>query len=155
MVTRRETGRRAAPITESGEETDVATLLRNILGKLSEIHRAMIAPPRGIPEPGHPPVHVVRVRVSTPGQARQGPDMPVPPGQKTAVRVRLHPTAAPTGYVAFSRTTIADTVSRLELSEGLSVQVDIANWNVLWFDSNTADTDFEIVVEMYRVGDQM
>lgn len=147
----RERERRALPVTQPTVETDVATLLRNILTELRELRKVTITPPRGVPDAGHPPVHVVRVRVNEVGVPRQGPDMPVPPGYETSIRVRLHPTASPLGYVAFSRTDIGNTTSRIEMSEGLSIAVDIANWNLVWFDADTANTDFEMVVEMLRV----
>lgn len=90
---------------------------------------------------------VRRVRVATVGTPVSGPDIPIPKGYKAIVRQRRH-AGSPTGYVGFSSGDVGNTVTRIEMGDGDAMSFNLNNMDEVWFDADTANTDFEIIVEM-------
>ena len=89
---------------------------------------------------------VRRVRVVTVGTAVQGPNIPIPKGYKAVIRQRRH-AGSPTGYVGFSSGDVGNSVTRIELGDGDSFSFNLNNMDEVWFDADTANVDFEIIVE--------
>ena len=93
-------------------------------------------------------VVIRRVTVTTSGEPVQGPDIPVPKGYPIIVRQRHHAATNPVGRVAFSRNAIQDAATRSHLADGESAEIRVSNTKFIWFDSDTADTEFEVWVEL-------
>ena len=108
---------------------------------LAQILAAVVEPPRNVS--GTEAV-IRRVVVETPGSPVPGPDITVPKGYSCVVRQRHNP-GAPVGYVAFSQSEVASTQARSELQNNDSITVRVSNMNKIWFDSDTAATEFEII----------
>lgn len=108
---------------------------------LEQILAAVIEPPRNVS--GTEAV-IRRVVVATAGTPVRGPDIAVPRGYSCVVRQR-HNAGAPAGYVAFSESEVASTQARAELQNNDSLTVRVSNMNRIWFDSDTAATEFEII----------
>ena len=89
---------------------------------------------------------VRRVRVETAGTAVQGPDVAIPRGVVSVIRQRRHD-ASRNGYVATNERDVSSTGSRVEMQNNDTVVLQISNWNKVWFDSDTASTDFEMIAE--------
>ena len=87
------------------------------------------------------------VKILVPGTELQGPDVAIPDDFYVAVRVRSTLAAAPKGYVAASAADTADATKRAEFLKGEGTLLKITNMNLLWFDSDTADTVFELIAE--------
>lgn len=118
--------------------------IRNLL---IEIRDATIEPPRRSRSQRITTGLVRRVRVETTGTPVSGPDIPIPPGYRAIVRQRRH-AGSPTGYVGFSRGDVGDSVTRIEMGDGDAMSFNLNNMDEVWFDADTANTDFEIIVEM-------
>ena len=89
---------------------------------------------------------VRRVRVVTAGTAIQGPDVAIPRGVVAVIRQRRHD-ASRNGYVATNERDVSSTGSRVEMQNNDTVVLQVSNWNKVWFDSDTASTDFELIAE--------
>ena len=87
-----------------------------------------------------------RVRVTTAGTSVQGPNIAVPKGFTTVVRMRRH-TGTPNGYVALSEHAVSSTDTRIETQDNDSISINVSNWSKIWFDADTNTTDFELIVE--------
>ena len=87
-----------------------------------------------------------RVRVTTASTALQGPDIDVPKGFSTVIRMRRH-SGTPNGYIALSEHAVSSTDTRIEMQDNDSVSINVSNWSKLWFDADSSDTDFELIVE--------
>ena len=87
-----------------------------------------------------------RVRVDTAGTPKQGPDVAIPPGVVSVIRQRRH-TTSPNGYVAANERDVTSTGSRSEMLNGDTIVLSVSNWNNLWVDADTNDTDFELIAE--------
>ena len=87
-----------------------------------------------------------RVRVTTAGTKVQGPSIDVPKGFTTVVRMRRH-SGTPNGYIAMSEHAVSSTDTRIEMQDNDSVSINVSNWSKLWFDADSSDTDFELIVE--------
>ena len=86
------------------------------------------------------------MRVVTAGKALQGPDVAVPEGVASVIRQRRH-SNSPNGYVALNERDVSSTGSRIEMVNGDTVVLQVSNWNKIWFDADTASTDFELIAE--------
>ena len=87
-----------------------------------------------------------RVRVTTAGTALQGPGVPVPKGFTTVIRMRRH-SGTPNGYVALSEHAVSSTDTRIEMRDNDSVSINVSKWSKLFFDADSSNTDFELIVE--------
>jgi len=87
-----------------------------------------------------------RVRVTTAGTSLQGPGIAVPKGFTTVIRMRRH-SGTPNGYVALSEHAVSSTDTRIEMRDNDSVSINVSNWSKLWFDADSSNTDFELIVE--------
>lgn len=120
--------------------------LDSLVQAVESLRQAVIQPPRRSAVLGLPQILVRRVIVVTAGTPVQGPDFTISPGYATVVRQRRH-SGAPTGYVAGTRAELLNTAERSELSDNDSITVRVTNWSQLWFDADTANTAFELIVE--------
>ena len=73
-----------------------------------------------------------RVRVTTAGTSLQGPGITVPKGFNTVV---------------LSEHAVSSTDTRIEMRDNDSVSINVSNWSKLWFDADSNNTDFELIVE--------
>jgi hypothetical protein len=87
-----------------------------------------------------------RVLVSTAGTAVQGPNISVPKGFDTVIRMRRH-TGTPNGYVALSEHNVSSTGMRSELQDNDSLSLKVSNWSKIWFDADSNTTAFELIAE--------
>lgn len=87
-----------------------------------------------------------RVNVSTAGTPVNGPNIPVPRGFTTVIRQRRH-TGTPNGYIALNEHSVGSTDFRIELQDNDSISLKVTNWDEIWFDADTANTAFELIVE--------
>ena len=126
---------------------DVAALLRENNRLLNEIYIGLI-PPRRSEAEQVPEGLARRILVATVGTAVQGPDVAVNRGYGVVIRQRNHAAGAPTGYVGFSQGDLLNTNTRIEMLDGDSFVVRISNLKKVWFDADTADTTFEMFVEV-------
>jgi hypothetical protein len=110
---------------------------------LEKILAAVIEPPRTT---GGAEAIIRRVVVATVGIAVNGPDITVPKGYSCVVRQR-HNAGAPAGYVAFSESDVGGTQTRAELQNNDSITVRVTNMDKIWFNSDTAATEFEIIAQ--------
>lgn len=110
---------------------------------LEKILAAVIEPPRNTTSAE---AIIRRVSVITPGTAVPGPDIAIPKGYSCVVRQR-HNAGAPAGYVAFSESDVSSTQNRAELQNNDSMTVRVTNMNKIWFDSDTNNTEFEIIAQ--------
>ncbi len=84
------------------------------------------------------------VKVVTPGTSVQGPDIRLLPGETVSIRQRRHASTR-TGYVAFSRNTVRNTATRIEMGNNDSMNgLKLENFNEAWFDATAANTEFEM-----------
>ena len=95
-----------------------------------------------------PEALIRRVRVTTAGTAVQGPDVETTTGVATVVRMRRHATdSSRNGYVSLNEHDLSNAAFRAELQSNDAVVLNISNWDKLWFDSDTNNTDFELIAE--------
>ena len=87
-----------------------------------------------------------RMRVETAGTPVRGPDVPIPPGVVSVIRQRRH-TGTPTGYIALNERDVTSTGSRVEMQNNDTVVLALSNWNNIWFDADSDDTDWELIAE--------
>ena len=87
-----------------------------------------------------------RMRVETAGTPAQGPDVPIPQGVVSVIRQRRH-TGTPTGYIALNERDVTSTGSRVEMQNNDTVVLALSNWNNIWFDADSDDTDWELIAE--------
>lgn len=87
------------------------------------------------------------VTVVTADTPVQGPDVAINRGYGVVVRQRNHTVGAPLGYVAFSDGDVRNNATRIEMSDGDSFVIRVSNFNKIWFNANTAATNFEVFVE--------
>ena len=126
------------------EREQLSLLLQAVIVRLERLTAAVIEPPRrGI---GAEEGIIRRVRVATAGTPVQGPRIAITPGYDTTVRQRRNP-GTPNGYVAYSSVAVKDTTQRIEIQDNDAVSLRVSNWDRLWFDADTDDTDFELFVE--------
>jgi hypothetical protein len=114
---------------------------------LQEIRDQQAEPPRLSTEQGIEEIFIRRVRVETAGTPVRGPEVPVPKGFRCVIRQRRHASANPVGYVAFSKSSVGSSETRVELADGDSLEVMISCLEAAWFDADTNNTDFEMIVE--------
>ena len=126
---------------------DIASLLRENNRLLNEIFTGLI-PPRRSENEQVPEGLARRVNVVTAGTPVRGPDVKVNRGYGVVIRQRNHTVGAPFGYAGFSQGDLSNTNTRIEMLDGDSFVVRISNLNKIWFDADTADTSFEMFVEM-------
>lgn len=95
------------------------------------------------------PVGFIRsVHVVTAGVPVQGPDRDIPQGYSMVVRQRRH-AGTPTGYFGFTEGDVGAELTRSEMGDGdvfILSTTRVKNLKNLWFDADTADTFFELVV---------
>lgn len=84
------------------------------------------------------------VQVVTSGNPVKGPDLPINSSLPLSIRQRPHSTARD-GYVAFSRTAITRSDTRVLLDNNSSITVRLNNFNQAWFDAAADATSFEIM----------
>ena len=120
---------------------------RELAAKLIELIKTVISPPRYSDTQQLDQVVIRVVEVVTSGEPVQGPDVTVPKGYTCVIRQRRHNSIDPLGRVAFSRNAIRNTLERSELGDGDALEVKISNMKEAWFDSDTAATFFELIVE--------
>lgn len=137
------------------EPQQILLAMRNHLVKLDVIQKVLqeirdrqAELPRISGKQGVDEVLIRRVRVETAGTPVRGPEVPIPKGYRCIIRQRRHIGANPTGYVAFSKGSVGSSEFRVELSDGDSLEVMISCMESAWFDSNTNNTDFEMIVEL-------
>jgi len=111
---------------------------------LEEI-KDLLTPPELVPGPATEAL-IRRVRVNTAGTVVQGPDVAIPPGVSSVIRQRRH-TTSPNGYIALNEHDASSTGTRIETVNGDTVVLVLSNWNKIWFDSDTNNTDFELIAE--------
>ena len=129
----------------------VEELLRELIQAVREVRDAAIEAPRPlISKDTYPaPVLINRVTVTTVGTPQQGPDQEVPPGYNVLVRQRRH-SGTVNGYIAFSDADTGNDTRRVVLRDNDSVTFRLRNLAWLWFDADTAATNFEIIVDVAR-----
>ena len=147
------TGKAALAILPSTLPLDASVIegLRAVVMSLERIEKVLGELREIIPEPprareGQSSGLIRRIRVVTVDTPVQGPDIKIPPGYATVIRMRRH-TGSPTGYFSFSRSDALDTTVRVELQDNDSYTLRVRNWDDLWFNATAANTDFELVVE--------
>lgn len=86
------------------------------------------------------------VEVQTAGSPQQGPNQLVPKGSEVSVRQRRHSTTR-TGYVGRNRGDVGNTLTRSELGNNDSFVTKASNLNKFWFDADTNNTFFELLIE--------
>ena len=97
--------------------------------------------------PNQPTWRVIAVRVATAGQPVQGPNRPIPDGFTLSVRMRRH-SSVRTGYIAPAKVDLQESLARAEFRDNDSIELQITNMNLCWFDASTGtNTDFELVAE--------
>lgn len=89
---------------------------------------------------------VFPIQIEISSTPKQGPDIAVPTGKEVVVRQRRHSTVR-TGYVAPDEGRLANTLTRTELGNNDSFKVAASNLNKFWFDADTDNTFFELMVE--------
>ena len=124
--------------------TEVRESLARIENKLISIDSNTVEPERL--EDAQYEGLIRRVLVSTAGTAVQGPDITVPKGFDTVIRMRRH-TGTPNGYVALSEHNVSSTGMRSELQDNDSLSLKVSNWSKIWFDADTNTTAFELIAE--------
>ena len=117
--------------------TQVITALEDI--------KELLTPPGLVPTPATEAL-IRRVRIISAGTAVQGPDVTIPPGVTSVIRQRRH-TTSPNGYIALNEHDVSSTGTRIETVNGDTVVLVLSNWNKIWFDSDTDNTDFELIAE--------
>ena len=141
--------------TDSGAEflmeiaENIATFASDVKDSLARIELLLQDPveeERKATRGARPEAIVRRVRVITAGTAVQGPDVSVPKGVVSVIRQRRHD-ASRNGYVATNERDVSSTGSRVEMQNNDTVVLQVSNWNNVWFDSDTATTDFELIAE--------
>lgn len=130
-------------------------LLAVIYGEMHDVNlkTALQTEPMGMLG-GEEPFTVRRVRVTATlvdtGQVVQGPDVLIPPGFRTIVRMRRH-TGSPNGYVSASRSGVLDDSSRSVLGDNDALELAVSNWNKIFFGADTFGTltsvNFELITE--------
>jgi len=95
---------------------------------------------------GRPEAIIRRVQVVTAGTAVEGPDVEIPEGVVSVIRQRRH-AGAPNGYVALNERDVSSTGSRVEMQNNDTVVLEVSNWNKIWFDADSAETNFELIAE--------
>jgi hypothetical protein len=116
------------------------------LDKIEKLLTPPLPDERGKNNNSLPEAIILRVRVVTAGKALQGPDVAVPEGVASVIRQRRH-SNSPNGYVALNERDVSSTGSRIEMVNGDTVVLQVSNWNKIWFDADTASTDFELIAE--------
>ena len=112
---------------------------------LTQIRDAVIEPPRPSGTESIEQVIIRVVQVVTTGIIVQGPDIPLSRGYSVSIRQRRHATPR-TGYVAFSRSAIGNTLTSSELANNESITgIKIDNFKEAWFNATVNNTFFEIV----------
>lgn len=111
---------------------------------LEDLRKDTIEPPRGTTGPTSWLVREINVK--TAGKAVRGPDLAIPRGFVTVVRMRHH-TGTPTGYVASEESALGTSAGRSELRDGDHISLLLPNWEALYFDADTDSTRFELIVE--------
>ena len=143
-------------LTESGPETlmDIAESIgvfalevKESLARIEELLKDPVEEERSNwGTDARPEAIVRRVRVDTVGVAVQGPNVAIPRGVVSVIRQRRHD-ASRNGYVATNERDVSSTGSRVEMQNNDTVVLQVSNWNKVWFDSDTATTDFEMIAE--------
>lgn len=87
------------------------------------------------------------VTVNPAGTPVPGPNLVVPSGYSLMVRLRETLVGTPIGYVANSGANCAISANRNEVLKGSGFVLWITNANLLYFDSDTNGTIFELTVE--------
>lgn len=121
--------------------------IERLTARINELIRVTVEPPRRRPGENVDEWSVRRVRVVTAGTPVQGPDFVIPDGFVCAIRQRRH-TGTPIGYIGPSSGSTLGTDTRVELRDAESVSLNISNMKKVWFNADTANTDFEMMVEL-------
>ena len=124
--------------------TEVREALVRIENKLTSIDDNTVEPER-LPDSQYEGL-IRRVLVSTAGTAVQGPNISVPRGYATVIRMRRH-SGTVNGYVALSEHNVSSTGMRSELRDNDTLTLKVSNWSKIWFDSDTNTTSFELIAE--------
>lgn len=122
---------------------DVLVLLRALIVGVERVRQAVIRPPRS--SQGTMPIVIHRVNVAVAGTPIQGPKLRIPAGHKVLIRQRNH-AGTPVGYIAFDRPAIEATGDRIEFGDGDKLEFHLDSLDQVWFDADTADTAFELIV---------
>ena len=119
-----------------------------VTSALEEIVDLLTPPelPPALDSDSQPEALIQRVRVNTAGTVVQGPDVAIPQGVASVIRQRRH-TTSPNGRIALNEHDVSSTGTRIETVNGDTIILTISNWNKLWFDSDTNETDFELIAE--------
>ena len=92
---------------------------------------------------------VIRIEVITPGTPVRGPDIPIPNGVATRIRMPPGQAGTPLGYAGRTGAAVRDPNSRVTLIEdGNPVPVQITNMNMIYVDADTANTFLELIAEL-------
>lgn len=127
--------------------SDACSCLQAIL--LTELIRVVVQPPKEVGD--GPPVLIEMMMVATPGTAVQCAPCPVPRGFPVTVRMRHHTTSAGRlGYVGIGQSGVSRTDHRCEMKSNDSVSFYVPNLDWIWLDADTADTQFETIVECFE-----
>ena len=121
--------------------------VRKLLAKTQEVIDVTVQPP--LLDQEGPALLVTVVTVVTVDEPVQGPDIRVPPGFLVAVRQRRH-TGTPKGYVGGTAGAVLNTKTRTEWEDNDSFTIFLTNLDQLFFNSDSANTDFELIVEFAR-----
>jgi len=118
-----------------------------VTGLLEKIANAIIEKPRRSTDEATGTWIVRAVEVVTASTVYRGPDIAIPKGYTTAVKQRRH-AGAPIGYVAASRGDVGGNLSRAELRDGESIEIQVTNMKEIYFTADTNNTFFEIISEL-------
>ena len=128
-----------------------AVFAQDIKDSLARIEHALADPvevTRKEYSGSRPEALVRRVRVATAGTPVRGPDVETSEGVATVVRMRRHTTdSSRNGYISLNEHDVTNSAFRAELQSNDAVVLNITNWDKLWFDADTNDTDFELIAE--------
>ena len=97
-------------------------------------------------------IRAVNITAITGATAQRGPDIPVHPAFKVAVRHRKPTSGTPIIYVAADKEDIKHTTQHSELhSEASVAEFMIKNMDELYFYTDTSGSIIEIAANVYRV----
>jgi len=134
-------------MTEQQRAVDVKAWQSKVTSLLDKIANAIIERPRRSTSEATGTWIVRVVEVVTASTIYRGPDIVLPKGYTTAVRQRRH-AGAPIGYVAASRGDVGGNLSRVELRDGESIEIQVTNMKEIYFTADTDSTFFEIISEL-------
>lgn len=100
-----------------------------------------------VPTPNRAAWTARTVTVLTAATPVQGPNVAIPDGFSVAVIFRATQAGTPKGYMANSSANTAILASRTEMNKGDVRRLFVTNLNLLFFDTDTSGSIFDLVVE--------